>query len=244
MPNPACEPSRVADGQFSRLPIQQEPQPLQACDFSCNLMQSFLRDGVSGGDHEKFDEFQRWAAQLVQQPKRKSQTAVVLRGTRGTGKSLVASWCGEMIGSDHARTIRSGNQLTGYLNGYLRHCQLLIVEDGVLPGNGAAERVLNELITASTLVIETARSEPLERPNFLRVMILADDTWTIPATADEDRFLVLDLVQLFEGEVDAAAKRAAYFKALCNEASSGGLEAMWADLLKLDLGQSISAIRR
>jgi len=120
---------------------------------------------------------------------------------------------------------------------------LLIVEDGILEGNEAADRVLNELITAPTLVIETAGSEPLECPNFVRVMILADESWTIPATADEDRFLVLDLVQLFEGEVDAAAKRAAYFKALCNEASNGGLEAMWADLLKRDLCQSISATR-
>lgn len=199
------------------------------------LMRKHLREVICGGSDELLLWLLCWMAQMLQQPEKKLGTAVVLRGGKGTGKSSVANWLREIIGELHSRKVSQGSHVTGKFNEHLRDCLFLSVEEGVWGGDKAAEGVLKDLITAATLMIEPKGVGVVEFPNFTRIMITSNEAWIVPATADERRYFVLDVVKLF-GE-DAEAERRAYFAALHAEAETGGLEAMLADLMDLDFSQ-------
>ena len=169
-------------------------------------MKKHLLEVVCKGDQSHYDYLLSLLAQSVQDPCNRPGVAIVLRGLKGTGKSMVAEWVSDMFGV-HATTIDKAKMLTGQFNAHLEKCVWLVTEEGFWAGDKEAEGVLKNLITGSKIMLERKGVNAVPISNHVHLLIATNAEWAVPATYDERRFFVLDVSDVRKGDRE-------YFSAL------------------------------
>jgi hypothetical protein len=191
------------------------------------LLRGHILDVICSGNQEHFDFLVGWMARLVQNPAQQGEVAVVMRGTEGAGKGIVARALLRIFGQ-HAFAIAHGSQLTGHFNAHLRDCVFLFADEAFFPGDRSHVGALKSLITEPYLAIEGKYQNAVLVPNFVHLMMASNEDWVVPASLADRRFLVLDVSP-------EHANDHAYFAAILGELDRGGYEAMLYDLLHYDL---------
>ena len=200
-------------------------QPAQG-DWS--LMLAHIREVICSGDMIAAEYLLNWMAFAVQHPDKPAEVAVVLQGSRGTGKGKFANAMTALFGP-HATTVTQASHLTGQFNSHLKDCAFLFVDEGMWAGDKAGENVLKALITEPVIQMEKKFQDSTPIRNRLHIMIASNSEWVVPAGAHERRYLVLHVS-------DAKMQDKPYFAALERQMyERGGLAAMLHDLLRRDL---------
>jgi Family of unknown function (DUF5906) len=106
----------------------------------------------------------------------------------------------------------------------------LFCDEAFAQNNLQHDATLKSLITESTITIEPKGLGLFQTKNYLHLMLAANADWFVPATHDERRYFVLDVPDIYRGEVE-------YFARLCNQMEDGGCAAMLHDLLGMPLGK-------
>jgi hypothetical protein len=199
----------------------------EAIPGDCSLYLNHLRNVICRGEQEIYDYVIRWFARGVQYPDRQGEVAIVLKGSKGSGKSIAAKNYGSLFGRHYMNVTHSGH-LTGNFNEHLRNCIFLFADEAFYAGDKKNSGVLKTLITEDVLMIEAKGLNAEPSKNCIHLMMASNDDWIVPTSADERRFLVLELT-------DEVAQNTAYFKALQDQMDHGGREALLHHLLSIDL---------
>jgi hypothetical protein len=155
------------------------------------------------------------------------ETALVLRGGQGVGKTKVGEVVGSLLG-DHYTLVSSPRYVVGQFNAHMRALLLLHADEAFWAGDKAAEGKLKDLVTGRSHFIEYKGVDPIEVKNYVRLFVTGNHDWQIPAGFGERRFAVFDV-----GE--AHKEDHAYFAAIDAEMDNGGREALLHYLLTFDL---------
>jgi hypothetical protein len=193
------------------------------------VLKDHILNNVCNGDAKLYEYVFGWFAHIVQKPRDKLGTALVLRGKMGTGKSKL----GEVFGSlfpDHYIQIDSGRYLTGQFNGHQANCLLLQSDEAVWAGDKSAEGRLKGLITSEYQMVESKGLDPIKMPNFVRCIMTSNEGWVVPAGKDERRFCVLDVHP-------RCAQNHDYFSEMEDELNNGGRGRLLFDLQNFDLSK-------
>jgi hypothetical protein len=190
---------------------------------------------LADGDRNAAVYILRWIAWAVQHPGELAEVALVLRGGKGAGKGVFVNALATCFG-EHALHIFHQSHLTGKFNGHLRSCLLLVADEAFWAGDKKGESVLKGLITEKTMVIEQKGIDPVQWHNRLKVIMVANAEWVVPASDDERRFAVFDVSNRYAQSAASDQVRTAYFAALHREIENGGVAAMLYDLINWDLG--------
>lgn len=201
-------------------------------DGTYDVFRDHLLTNVCGADPKLFDWVFGWFAHIVQRPRERLGTALVLRGRQGVGKSKI----GEVFGSlfpAHYCQIDNPRYVTGQFNAHMASCLLLHADEAVWAGDKTAEGRLKGLVTAETQMIESKGIDAIQIKNYVRLMMTSNETWVVPAGMDERRFCVLDVN-------DRCAQDHDYFCEMMDELDRGGRARLLHDLLhfnfdKIDL---------
>lgn len=196
---------------------------------NCDLFLKHILDNICCGDKDHYHYLVRWMARGVQYPDRPGQTAVVMRGKQGTGKSFFAKTYGSLFGR-HFMQVSNSKHLVGQFNAHLRDCVVLFGDEAFYAGDKQHESVLKTLITEETLQVEAKGIDIETANNCTHVLMASNSHWVIPAGANERRFFVLDVG-------DEQEQKSAYFKKIVVELDSGGREALLHYLSSLDLSE-------
>lgn len=191
------------------------------------LFRDHLLKNVCGENTELFNYVFGWMAHIVQKPRERLGTAIVLRGRRGTGKSKVGEVLGSLF-STHYFQVDEARYITGQFNAHMASCLLLQADEAVWAGDKAAEGRLKGLITSEMQMIESKGVDPIRLRNYLRVIMTSNEGWVVPAGMDERRFCVLDVGSL-------SAQNHEYFGEMDDQLNNGGRERLLYDLLNFDL---------
>jgi hypothetical protein len=182
---------------------------------------------ICSGREDRFKWLFGFFANIVQRPRERPGTALVMRGRMGTGKTIV----GEIIGRlfpRHYFLVDDPRYVTGQFNAHMATCLLLQADEAVWAGDKAAEGRLKGLVTSRIQQIEAKGHDPIRLKNYVRLIMTSNEEWVVPAGKDERRFAVLD--------VDPrCAQQHAYFREMDDELAAGGLEHLLADLIRFDL---------
>jgi hypothetical protein len=192
-----------------------------------SFMSRHIRDVLCRGNERLFDYVMTWMAHRVQRPGEQAEVALVLRGPRGTGKSLYGRLFGSLFGQ-HFVHVSHPRHLTGNFNAHLQDGVLIFADEAFGAASHAGEGVLKMLITEDAIPIERKGRDVVFVKNCAGVIVASNNEWVIPAGLDERRFCVLDVS-------DAHAQDHAYFRALIDQMGAGGREAMLFDLMHWDL---------
>lgn len=191
------------------------------------ILADHIRNHVCQGRDDYYRWILGWMAHIIQRPRERVGTAIVLRGKMGTGKTVVGEAIGALIAS-HYFLVDDPRYVTGQFNAHMASCLLLQAEEAVWAGDKAAEGRLKGLITSKFQMIEAKGVDPIRLDNFVRLIMTSNEGWVVPAGKDERRFAVFDVS-------DAVAQNSEYFREMAEQLRDGGYEALLYDLMQFDL---------
>ena len=188
-----------------------------------SLFHEHVFDNICNGNSEHYEYLMAWLAQGVQHPETRPDVALVLKSEgKGTGKSIFARYYRELFGP-HGMTVSNPNQVLGRFNDHLEDTICLVLEEAFWTGIRTHESNLKAYITEDTLSVEGKGLPTKTVRNYLRIIMLSNNEWVVPASADERRYLVLDVN-------DQHKQDTKYFGAIADQMENGGLAAMLYDL--------------
>ena len=170
-----------------------------------------------------------WFAHILQRPRERPDTSLAIRGKKGTGKTKIGEVFGSLI-PRHYALVDTPRYVVGNFNAHMASLLLLQADEGFWAGDHAAESRLKGLITSKTQMIEPKGVDAIPVANYLRLLITANATWTVPASLDERRYCVIDIAE-------TRRQDHAFFARIDAEMDAGGREALLWDLLHVDLDQ-------
>jgi len=193
-----------------------------------DLLRRHIWEVICSENEEYFTWLMAWFARMIQNPgEERPGTAVVLKGKRGTGKGCLVNQFRYFFGT-HFLHITNQRQLTGNFNSHLKDALMVFCDEGFWAGSKNDEGALKALITEPTIQIEPKGRDSFSVKNYVNLLIASNNNWVIPAGLEERRFFVLEVN-------DRHIQDTGYFRKIWEQMNDGGREAMFYDLLKLDI---------
>jgi hypothetical protein len=183
---------------------------------------------LCGGDPEVFNYVLSWIAYGFQHPANRAEVALVVIGIKGSGKGTVGHALNRIY-SPHGRYIDNSDGITERFNEDFKDAAFLLVDEACWTGSKKAAGKLQSIITEPGLKVEPKYIGRYETPNTMKIMMMAEKgSWVVPAGPFERRYAVLDV----SSEMKCNHQ---YFNALYEEIETGGAEAMFYDLKRVNL---------
>lgn len=158
-----------------------------------DLFIEHAKENVCRGDEKLFTWLMGYFAHLVQRPYERPLTTLVFRGSKGVGKNVLVDRVGKLLGAGHYLTAHDSRYLTSNFNGHLDSCLMLVLDEAFWSGDKSAEGKLKGLTTAPEIMIERKGKEPYMVDNLVRLIVIGNEDWLVPASADERRYAVFDV---------------------------------------------------
>ena len=154
-----------------------------------------LHDNVCRGNAPLLAWLLTYFAHMIQRPWERPLTTLVLRGLKGVGKNAPIDRVGYLLGSRHYLVAHDSRYLTSNFNGHLDSCLCLVLDEAFWSGDKNAEGKLKGITTAPELLIERKSKEPYQIDNLVRLIVIGNEDWLVPASADERRYAVFDVTE-------------------------------------------------
>jgi len=155
-----------------------------------DLWREHVLQNVAQGD----DKLEAWIlgyfAHMIQRPFERPLTTMVLRGSKGSGKNAMVDRVGRLLGPRHYLVAHDGRYLTSHFNGHLDSCLCLVLDEAFWSGDKSAEGKLKGLTTSPEILIERKGKEPYTVDNLVRLIVIGNEDWLVPASHEERRWAV------------------------------------------------------
>lgn len=146
---------------------------------------------ICRGNEEYYQFVLTWIAHIFQHPGEKAGSALVLKGKKGTGKSIIFDVFLNKLLRQYSMTISNSKQIVGQFNAHLFGKLYICLEEAVWAGDKDGEGVLKNLISDEQVSYEFKGMTPFMGTNYSRVVFLSNESWVVPASIDERRYFVL-----------------------------------------------------
>lgn len=169
------------------------PKPTARQQLGLDMFLSHARENICDNDDFLFNWLMGYFAHMIQKPYERPLTTLVFRGKKGTGKNALIDRVGNLFGRRHFMTAHNSRYLTSNFNGHLESCLCLVLDEAFWSGDKAADGILKGLTTAPEVLIERKGRDPFTVDNLVRLVIIGNDDWIIPASNDERRYAVFEV---------------------------------------------------
>src|SRR6266511_4275181 len=186
-------------------------------DGSDDLIVTYIRDVVCGGQPGYFEWVMQWLGGMVQEPARLPGTALVLRGGVGVGKTTLTDIMRTLVGSRLSLIEDKPGRLVGVFNASLEGKVLVGAEEAFFAGDRSTYGALKHLVTSGTLTVEEKHEKARPVRNMAHIIMTTNEHWAVPASESERRFTVLEVSDVRQGD-------RTYFGVLRTQLEQGGAE--------------------
>ena len=200
---------------------------VESCEGDVQPWLDFVTDVIADGNATHANYIIGWAAQIIQKPMTKVGVGLVLRGGKGTGKTMFGELLGHLFAAHHMIVSRA-EAVTGNFNRHLESTLLLQADEAYWAGAKSSEGALKDLLTNDRIQIERKGVDSYSAPNYTRVLFTSNENFVVPASLDERRFAVFDVGQSRQQDSE-------YFDGLDRWYKSGGASALIHYLRNFDL---------
>lgn len=184
-------------------------------------------------DAEKFKYLIKWMAWAVQNPGKRAGSAIVVRGKKGTGKSILGNALCKIFG-EHSSVLTNAEHLIGKFNAHLETSSFIFSDEAYYPDN-ESDGVLKGIITEEYFTIEAKYQTPRKAKNCLKVFMCTNYERAVNASADERRYFVCETSDKYCPSGAMRSEGEKYFNRLYAEVNGDGVPAMMYDLINMDL---------
>lgn len=165
-----------------------------------SVINDHILNVLACGDKAKSDYILDWCAHMVQRPWEKPGVALVFRGGKGTGKTLLTLLVATAIGRRNALITASGKKLFGTFNWQLADKLLIGAEEAFFVGNRELTDQLKHLLTGDDIEVEQKFGQRISMKSMHRMIMTSNHDQVISASDDERRFFVCDVSETRRGD--------------------------------------------
>ncbi|UXY13846.1 DUF5906 domain-containing protein [Chitiniphilus purpureus] len=203
--------------------------PIEAKPGTCELLLATLRylcGGESNSD-EVYDWLLRWMAFPLQNPGAKLNSAVIMHGPQGTGKSCVFQTLARIYG-DYA-TVLNQRGLEDKFNSDWADSKLFLLAEEVVTRAEMwhIKNELKELVTGEWIRVNPKNLPAYRQRNQVNIVYLSNEGQPLPIENDDRRHLVIWTPPSLGQQ---------WYDDVWREIDNGGVAALYHHLLQLDLG--------
>lgn len=215
---------------FAVEPLEREESGSSGDIAALQMFKEHALSNVCGDDEDLFNWLIGYFAHIVQKPWEKPLVALAFRGKKGVGKNALVNIIGKLLGNHYMLTANR-RYLLGNFNGHLENLLLFVLDEAYWSGDKQAEGVLKDLITGDKHLIEHKGQGTYEVANRLRVVIIGNEKWIVPASEDERRYAVFDVG-------DGRIQDRNFFRLMRESMERGGYRLLLRYLLDFDLSKT------
>lgn len=228
MPEQPCPPGWYnAWRGFSCEPLPKGETPKEGWVWALDAWKAHLLNNICNGSEPLARWLTGWLAHMIQKPWEKPLVAVVFKGQKGTGKNSVIERVAALLGP-HAMVTHERRYITSQFNGHMESLVLLVLDEALWAGDKEGEGKLKGLITGARHAIERKGKEIYHVRNLLRLAVIGNEDWLVPASHDERRWAAFEVGL---GNV----KDKPFFERMRKEMEAGGYSLLLRYLLDYDL---------
>lgn len=158
-----------------------------------DLFMQHAKENVCDNNVELFTWLMGYFAHMVQKPYERPLTTLVFRGSKGVGKNALIDRIGNILGSGHYLVAHDSRYLTSNFNGHMDSALCLVLDEAFWSGDKSAEGKLKGITTSPEILIERKGREPYTVDNLVRLIVIGNEDWLVPASSDERRYAVFDV---------------------------------------------------
>lgn len=170
----------------------------------------------------------QWMARAVQLPWLTAETALVLTGPHGAGKSTIVEFFKAVFGTRHCGVYDDPQRVFGRFNEHLRDLVMLVAEEAFFHGDPRNFNKLKNRITGDTLSLEVKNGSVFQAPNRISNIIISNDDFVVQTAAGDRRYAVSKALLWKQND-------SVYWTSVYQQMDSGGWAAFLHHLLALDL---------
>lgn len=222
---------------FAFKPLEKGEKPTAGMKEALSMYLTLVRENFCAGVKAHFEYMIAFFAHMIQKPHLKPRVALVAKGGKGIGKSTVAQIMCALV-EPHCFVAADQRSLLGNFNGHMGETSFFVLEEAVWGGNKNAESMLKDLVTRGHINVEQKFREVFRADNYMRIMIIGNEAWQVPASLrDERRWAVFNVAMRcmpFATEADKL-KAVAWFDRLYTLMDQGGYRYLLTYLMNLDI---------
>lgn len=219
---------------FTVEPLADGEEPTEAMLKAWAQFTEHAFQNVCQGDAELYNYLMTWFAHLIQKPWEKPLVATVFKGKKGTGKNALLDCVGNLFVDNYMVTAQR-RHVVGQFNSHMESLLLLVLDEAFWSGDKEQEGILKDLITGNTTEIERKGVDSYTVDSCLRVSIIGNESWLVPASEDERRFAVFNVGDGRRLDVD-------FFRTMRENLEQGGYRYLLTQLKKYDISKVNLAI--
>ena len=194
----------------------------------CSLFLQHIWENICHQNEEVYQYVIGWMAHAVQYPSQLPGTSLVMRGGMGVGKGVFATEFGSLFGH-HYRKVSNAKHFLGNFNAHLASALVVYADEAFWAGDKSHEGAIKDLITGETRILEHKGKDVFEIKNYTRLIVAGNEEWLVPAGMRERRFLVLDISERRQQDIQ-------YFSSIVDQMQRhGGRAALLHYLLRIPL---------
>jgi hypothetical protein len=162
---------------------------------SCEHIKHFIRHTVCKDRENLFRFVWLYLAHLVQRPGEKPQTAIVLRGLGGCGKSTFGLVL-ERLAAPYSLTISEEEHITGRFAGaHLATSLVAICTEALFAGDPKVNGKIKNLVTSDTILVEPKGLPVVQMRSYVRLYFDSNNERVVPidGNGSERRYLVMEV---------------------------------------------------
>jgi len=175
--------------------------PGSSYDEHIEAFDSFIKDVIAGSSTIAYDVIMAFLANLVQEPNQKTNLALAMVGTTGTGKGTLAKLVSGVIGSKYFETSQGLSKITGRFNGHLK-TKYVIYGNEVEGMTHKDYQVLKSMISEDTLQLEDKGKRAFQMKNRLRFILDGNDLDRFRTNETERRIFYTEVSAVYKGDTD------------------------------------------
>jgi hypothetical protein len=172
-----------------------EPRP---GDWS--IVHDHILNVVATGDKAKAEYILNWCAHMVQRPWEKPGVALVLRGRKGSGKTLLTEILAAAVGRQNTFITADGRKLFARFNWHLADKILIGAEEAFFSADREISDKLKHLLTGTAIEVEQKFGDRMNIKSVHRMIMTTNHRDAIALTEDERRFAIFDVSDRRKGD--------------------------------------------
>jgi putative DNA primase/helicase len=158
---------------------------------------------LCGDDDTHWAYFEKWIAQMIQQPGNIIGISVLLKSIEGCGKGFICEVIKKIIGDEYF--YQSGNAETDVFNRFstaLRFRIFININECKAKTNYDYNDLIKHIITAPSITYEEKGKQSIVIRNCARLLFTTNNDFAMPITEDERRFVIFECSTKYKGDAE------------------------------------------
>ena len=165
-----------------------------------SIVHDHILNIIADGDKDNASYILDWCAHIVQRPWEKPGVALVLKGKKGTGKTLLTHILARVIGRQNALITADGEGLFARFNWHVADKLLIGAEEAFFGNKRDLNDRLKHLLTGDEIEVEQKFGHRISMRSMHRMIMTSNHANVIEMSDDERRFFVCEVSDKRRGD--------------------------------------------